>query len=94
MAAIGEKELPVIQLCNDGGNYKVFGCRFVIHTYDDARPLLGVLRRYGGSEVPFSLRNNSFRCNLPIGTGRRGLDALKPNMEGNDLLFDDGKISW
>jgi hypothetical protein len=80
-------------LCNDGGDYSLAGCRFVIHAYDVERPLLGVMRRYGGPEVPFSLRNNSFRCNLPAGSGGQGLDVLRPRMLGNEFLFSDGSAA-
>lgn len=93
IATTGEKELPVIQLCNDGGDYSVSNCRFVLFAYDTERPLLGVLRRYGGPEVPFSLRNNSFCSNLPAASGGRGLEVLRPRMLGNEFLFSDGSVT-
>jgi hypothetical protein len=78
----------VIQLCSDGGDYRLANCRMTIFTYDTGRPFLGVLRRYGGPEIPFALRNNSFRTNLPAAMGNKGLDALKPRMSDNEFLFN------
>jgi hypothetical protein len=92
MAGVGETELPVIQLCNDGGDYSVSDCRFVIDLLDDKRPLITVLRRYGGPDIPFALRNNSFHCNLPAAIGGRGLEVLRPLMSGNEIFFRDGRV--
>lgn len=88
MAGSGETQLPVIQLCSDGGDYRLANNRITVFTYDVERPFLGMLRRYGGPEIPFALRNNSVRSNLSQAVGGQGLDAMKARMKDNDFLFE------
>jgi len=65
LAGTGETTRPVIQLYDDGGEYRFEGVDFKAHIFDSKRPLFG-FRRYGAHSKPhpFRLCGNRFVVNL------------------------------
>ena len=81
LAATGETKRPVIQLYDDGGQYRFEGIDFKAHIFDKERALFG-FRRYGAHSKPspFRLQRNRFVVNLPEALARPADRALTDAM--------------